>query len=877
MALWTGLLAPDRACDWSLAGVVGGIPTTRTRYTTLGRQGQLRSYAQTVTAAQINTAIQACPVDQYVLLLPGTYTLSTALVMKTGVTLRGSGAFLTILKTTPTSFHSGAAVAGVYFDGGSIGANPVANLTGAVQGATQVTYSTTNAALATNNITFIDQADNSYPPGQGIVCGDAPNASGGFSAEGAGIVNQANRGQVQTVKVTNKTGSVITFTPGLYLPNWGDRSVQARWPSSVISDAGLEDVTLDQSNWTTGGSSYCALSFFCSRNCWVDGVRFVWSAAKDLAGRGTGASIWYSSHNTVANSYFYGMPGMVTNTQEQYAIELAYASDCLVENNAIQHNASPIRPNAEAPGCVFAFNYNFDNFYGSTSDTRMQSTIGPHATCNLILSEGNKGPGVFADTVHGTHNMLTFFRNYFDGHDIADARTVNANPFLLYSFSRYYNLLGNVLGKTGWATGYEGLSRAIYRLGEGTPASGSEGMVPDDAEVAATLMRWGNYDVINNAVQWTDAERATAAALFPGLALTSHTLPESFYRSTRPSFFTVNGSTVTYPPIGPDVSGGNDNNPAVGAHANKIPAQVAYDSFAVDPLYPTADTSGGYPVLWEPGAFETNTGILTADMYVDMAVATAEGTALTPAIVLAGTKSVSNTAWTIVGSNQYFVGPHTRVMPCSVQVGATVYPPRTTTKSWRWIPTTANTPHLLRSIPTSPQRKRVSWGCYITIAPDGYYGMSSYFDMVVLWCNGGSGGFSCFQLQERNPNSDSVINIETNPGGSTQHSAYYPIVPGLTYWCTLVGDLNTGLTSARLYDPATWQVAIEFANVNMGTGGYFYEISCPSQENGTNRNFEIGHIYEHLVVDWTNGVYPLLPNLSSGATPPTGTPVLSVR
>ena len=82
--LWSGVLSPSRAADWSSPGVAGGIPNRTTMCATLNPGA---------TAAQINSAIAACPSGQVVLLNAGTYNLSAGITFgsKSNVTLRGAG------------------------------------------------------------------------------------------------------------------------------------------------------------------------------------------------------------------------------------------------------------------------------------------------------------------------------------------------------------------------------------------------------------------------------------------------------------------------------------------------------------------------------------------------------------------------------------------------------------------------------------------------------------------------------------------------------------------------------------------------------------------------------------------------------------------
>src|SRR6267378_3006141 len=88
--LWSGILSQSRAVDWSNAGVQGGIPNRTTICATLNAGA---------TAAQINSAISACPSNQVVFLNAGTYNLTGLnFGSKNNVTLRGAGPDKTFLK-----------------------------------------------------------------------------------------------------------------------------------------------------------------------------------------------------------------------------------------------------------------------------------------------------------------------------------------------------------------------------------------------------------------------------------------------------------------------------------------------------------------------------------------------------------------------------------------------------------------------------------------------------------------------------------------------------------------------------------------------------------------------------------------------------------
>jgi len=82
---WSGIINTTRAVDWSTAGVQGGIPTNRTQC-----GSTIAPYSG--SGSTIASAINACAPSTYVLLGPGTFTLSSGIcITASNVTLRGSG------------------------------------------------------------------------------------------------------------------------------------------------------------------------------------------------------------------------------------------------------------------------------------------------------------------------------------------------------------------------------------------------------------------------------------------------------------------------------------------------------------------------------------------------------------------------------------------------------------------------------------------------------------------------------------------------------------------------------------------------------------------------------------------------------------------
>jgi hypothetical protein len=321
----------------------------------------------------------------------------------------------------------------------------------------------------------------------------------------------------------------------------------------------LENLSIDETN--DGGSA--AISIYNAFNCWAKGIRSI-NATRDHVQYAEAA------HNTVQDSYFYGTKNA---TSQSYGVESYLGSDNLTVNNIYQRVTSPMMTQLTS-GNVFLYNFDVLDYYCDPTCNDQQggymgeTTIMHNAGVMYTLWEGNVTPGVKGDVFHGTGGLQTLFRNQIYGW----APYVSGGVWAveLGSYNRAYNFVGNVLGKTGYSNTYEGGGNgSIYKLGGGN----TEGSVtvPSDSGVTTTLLRWGNYDVVNNAVRWVASEVPSNIGSYSNPVPTSQTLPASLYYSGRPSWWP---SGKPWPLIGPDVTGGNVS--GYGGHANTNPAQDCY-------------------------------------------------------------------------------------------------------------------------------------------------------------------------------------------------------------------------------------------------------------------------------------------------------------
>jgi hypothetical protein len=567
---WSGIIDSSRAIDWSRAG------TTIKNRTTI-----CATLSPGASASQISSAISSCPANQVVFLNAGTYNLSGGINFggHNNVTLRGAGPIQTVLQ-----FSSGDGCGG---QGGDIcvidsspayvgssqiqpgGSNAHRWTAGYAKGATQITLDSTSG-LSVGSVIILDQANDTSDTGGIFVCDTSPCHQGGETSSSNGrSIGGVDYNQTQIVTVTGISGNALTISPALFMNNWRASQSPGVWWTSQITGVGIEDLTVDNSG--SGGSVHAGIYFYDANNSWVKNV-------KSLRGNRNHVWLYQSSHNVIRDSYFFGTQN---GAQESYGVESFIASDNLIENNIFEQIASPIMSSGSS-GNIYGYNFSTNNLY-NVSVNWMQNSYANHDAGNLMnLYEGNSFNAIDCDDIHGTGGSTTYFRNQLLG--AQPGKSLNTHAMNIYSYCRGYNVVGNVLGTATYHTNYEASPQtssgscdtSIYILGFPSSECRSGSAPPDDALVRSTLLRWGNYDTVSNAVLWNASEVPTAGVPFinGNPVPSSHTLPSSFYLTSKPSFW----GAMPWPAFGPDVTGGQDSS----GHAFMPPPQVCYNNTAKD-------------------------------------------------------------------------------------------------------------------------------------------------------------------------------------------------------------------------------------------------------------------------------------------------------
>jgi hypothetical protein len=617
--LWSGIIAPSRAVDWSHAGVAGGIPSIAWTQcgSTIAAYGSSSSPASPST---INNAVAACEPNTYLQLGAGTFYLNSGLLVNShnNLEIRGMGANSTLLVFSGSNGCQGV-YAVICFQSSDtnwkngISNGPVNWTAGYSQGTTTITLASV-PNLKVGNPIILDQEDDacasgcpgtslSADVGSDFVCSDS--TIGCSLQDNLGGSQRTHRNQVQIVTVAgcggvttpgstcSGTNVSVTISPGLYMPNWSSsHSPQAWWAMDPIENVGVQNLSIDLTNAGYSQGMGVGVEFFNALNGWVQGIRSVDGSRAHVQAQ-------YSARITVRNNYFW-LTQFSTSTS--YGFECLTGSDELIENNITQDVSGPWTINGACSGTVVGYNYSILDYYTSSAGyINAMSNVHTAGTDN-ILYEGNIGAQVYGDVFHGTHNFVTLFRNDLAGNlpacwlsgstyatSIFGPCTNNQTPIQLYAFTRFFNIIGNVLGQTGVQNTYQstGVSKDIIDLGYSNGLSGG-----NDPHVAASLLRWGNYDSVTGAVRWcgnssdtgwsttcgNTAEVPTSYSFFPNSVPTlgdtdagQGTLPKSFYYSSIPTWWP---SGKAWPLIGPDVSDGNII--GSGGFANSNPAEDCF-------------------------------------------------------------------------------------------------------------------------------------------------------------------------------------------------------------------------------------------------------------------------------------------------------------
>jgi hypothetical protein len=533
------VLPPERRIDWSLAGIPGGIPARTTVCATLdaGTYGD----GETDATAAIQAALDGCPAGQVVVLPAGTYVTTDTVHLRTDKTLRGAGPARTVLRYQGGGGRSVLDMRGtIYNDIYHIGRS-YALPNGAAKDARRITLNST-AGITAGDVLLLDQLND------GVLIDHV-------GSEGACTYcsrENGRRARAQLAEVTAVSGDTVVLNLPLFFTLEASRAPQAMLvrAASMVRRAGVEDLSLSQAE---------PVNEFIVE---MDGAQYSWLKNVDVS-RMRRRGVWHieSLQNEIRDSVFHdAVAGF--GRDRGYGVQIDNQSTAnLVENNVFYVlDGGGIMTSGGAIGNVLAYNYlpdiRFDDPWWLIGGPSINHSAHP----SMNLWEGNIGPQISGDFIHGSSSHQTVFRCRSYGWKEVTATSNNHAVDLGYK-NTTMTVMGSVLGTPGQSEIYEvaypaaasSQQKTIWHLGYGGPNGAG------DPNVRATLLRHGNWDSVTNGTVWDPA-------------IASHDLPASLYRAGPPVWW----GDLPWPPIGPDVT------PMV----NKIPAQLRYEALMA-PLSPT--------------------------------------------------------------------------------------------------------------------------------------------------------------------------------------------------------------------------------------------------------------------------------------------------
>jgi len=592
--LWSGVIDPARAIDWTGAGISGGIPSAS--WTQCG--ATIAAYTgsgSTITNAlnHTGTGYTSCGNNTYVQLGAGTFSLSSAVyvVGHSTTELRGtvSGGVnqTTINYTAVSTCNGGNGTCGIGFassDGTTPGGPPstIYNWTaGYSKGATSITISSGVGIVANQTMLVLDECDSGYSgaPCTGLStdtgnlywCSDqyATTPSGcATSGPDTGFARPHRFTAEAKIVLTcspacgTASSTVVTFADPLAHTYWQSGNTPQVYLIQPITNVGVQNLTINNSATT----NTAGISFFSCAYCWVSGVAV-------LNTNNIGIWLQQSVHTMVQSNYVYNAGQARTNT-DPTGIKYNWDNN-LIANNIIQAVAPSFLSEGPGVGNVLVANYSINAYTG----TDFMFTLGQDGHSegdDYNLYESNFGNQFSQDQVHGTHLFETWFRSVATGWESCangqcgsfTSKGSNEEAVSSQSYNRYEQFIYNILGTPGFHTTYNvGVSACnafpensgvIWATGCGNSAA-SPALPGDQTLVNGSSMRWGNWDVVNNSAQFNTAEVPSSFSVLPNAIPTTActsgtTCPPSFYYTSRPSWW---AASIPFPAIGEDVTGGN--------------------------------------------------------------------------------------------------------------------------------------------------------------------------------------------------------------------------------------------------------------------------------------------------------------------------------
>jgi Right handed beta helix region len=525
------IIPPNRNFPWN-PGMMsqGGVPNRTTICATLSPSGG-------VDSALIQAAINSCPSGQVVMLNPGVFIVNNYVLINSSITLRGSGAGITILSKTngaaprlstivpgtngiqtpqnPASYPYDAqpiVIVGPSRWPGPDNSTSQSLTADGVQGAYSVTIANASGAAAGIFVLLDETSGASWQPVPlGFGCADSilPLPCPPYVWQGDRVAWNMH-GPEQLYQDDNLNANIsgpYDTTPGV-LPaamSWFSRTDRPTNEIKEVASVSGNTITFTSplaigyrmshlaqlTGYTLTGSASTGDSIHVT-NAGVENLSMYggadgelrFEAAANSWAKSVEVTQWIGEGVAIDNSFRIELRDSYIHTGSWpepggggYAISLADGSaEVLIENNIILDTNKEIVMRSSGTGSVVGYNYADDSW---DFDTPTWVEVGLNASHmagpHHVLFEGNYSQNVDSDYVHGNAVGLTFFRNWLSGQrrDFTDQGNVRTVGLEYGSWADSF--VGNILGRPGQMSGWNYTDPAMSCDANGNNCTGNNG------------------------------------------------------------------------------------------------------------------------------------------------------------------------------------------------------------------------------------------------------------------------------------------------------------------------------------------------------------------------------------------------------------------
>ncbi|OGS27583.1 MAG: hypothetical protein A2297_03625 [Elusimicrobia bacterium RIFOXYB2_FULL_48_7] len=257
-------------------------------------------------------------------------------------------------------------------------------------------------------------------------------------------------------------------------------------------------------------------------------------------------------------------------------------------------------------------------------------------------------------------------------------------------------------------------------------------------------------------------------------------------------------------------------------------------------------------------------GAVTVDLYQNCESGV-PGVVLTTAAAQAS--GYPSKTWIMAGTHTFVSSSKEQHLPGTVNVGTMTF---TDTGTCTWAQTDKYESYYVR-VNLSGTFQKMTIACYLTVGTT--VPVWNNFD-TILYSNG---KYSVLQTR-KDSSTPPILRCHscTNLSATTVSVASVTVVSGKTYWVNLHIDGTNSTSSVAIFDPDNnyAQVGITATCVSFTSSGFSNGYVAFGRTDGHQNNPNCGTqtIFDDIMIDYTNGVFPLLPDIAGADTTPPSAP-----